>query len=177
MGKHSAVEHEIFWRSTVLFLLKWLAVGILPVLALWGTWRLVRQPENVRVGGQVINRTPSPTPSPAETPQEMSGVPSESPQPPPEETPRGQLQVLNGSSTPGLGRSAARKLDDAGYEVVAVRTAARHYDRTTVFFQPESRTMADEVAGILGTTNVQPAPDTVTREVLVSVVVGDDYQG
>ncbi|MGH2768710.1 MAG: LytR C-terminal domain-containing protein, partial [Actinomycetota bacterium] len=91
--------------------------------------------------------------------------------------PLGILQVLNGSSTPGLGRAAADRLRALGYGVVAVKKAAHHYDLTTVFYQPGVEGLAGRVAAAVGATKGGLAPASLNASVPVTVVIGDDYRG
>ena len=176
MGRHSLEDDRVFWRSVMFFALKWMGVVALPLLAVWGIWRLVRQPEERAVAPRVATIS-SPTPSPSPLPE--SPVPSPSPSPPVSPSPaeKGQVQVLNGTSTTGLANRASAKLKTAGYEVVSVGNSARPYEETTVFFKPGFEQMGRDIAAILGTGKVEPAPETLTRDIPVTVVVGPDFEG
>lgn len=177
-GKHSLADQSLFWRSLVLFALKWSLLLSLPILAGWGVWRLVQEPEEPRRGPVAVPVSPrgaSPSPSPPLAPS-----PSPSPEPSPAEEPPpqrgGRIQVLNGTPAQGLGAAAAKVLRQSGYQVVAVQTAARHYEQTTVFFQPGNESMAADVAGIMQAAAVRPAPGTVSAAIPVTVVVGADFR-
>lgn len=176
MGRHTLPDERGFWRSVLFFALKWIGVVALPVLAIWGIWRLARGPDEPPSPAAVTSPSPSPPPSPIPSP-EPSPSPELSPSPSPSPPPRasGRLQVLNGSSTPGRGQQAAQQLREAGFEIVAVQQAARRYDRTTVFFQPGFRPMAEQAAQVVGATVIEPAPSNLDRDIPVTVVVGEDY--
>lgn len=180
MGRHSLPDQKIFWKTLVLFLVKWTIFVSFPVLGAWGAWRLVQSPEDPVPGAVVVRPSPLASPSAAPTPS-PSPEPASSPAPPapaPAPTinrPTIRLQVLNGSPTTGLALRAADTLREAGYRVVAVHPAARGYELTTVFFQPGQEEVALDVATLLGTTNAQPAPPTVDAAIPVTVVVGADF--
>jgi hypothetical protein len=158
------------------FVLKWMGVVALPLLAVWGIWRLVRQPDEKAVAPAVQARK-SPTPSPSPSPPAASPSPSPppaSPSPSPAPKAAAQIQVLNGTATTGLGRRAADKLTAAGFQVVNVDNSARRYDNTTVFFKPGFEDVARQVAGELGGASVEASPDNLSRD--VTAIVGADYQ-
>lgn len=161
-----------------LFVLKWTLIAALPALAVWGTLRLLNQPEEPTIATQPAPTvaTPPAQPSPAESPS-----PPSSPAPSPAATPspaaaKGKLQVLNGSNTAGLALKAAERLRKEGYEVVNVDKAAGEYEKTVVFFQPGHKGLADQVARILGATEVKPAPGNLNKSIPVTVVIGNDYK-
>jgi hypothetical protein len=180
VGKHSLEDERVFWRSVMFFVLKWMGVVALPLLAVWGIWRLVRQPDQKAVAPTVqTQRSPSPTPAPSPAPsptKAASPSPAPSPSPSPTGEPKGQIQVLNGTGTTGLARRAADKLTAAGFEVVTVQNASNRYDATTIFFKPGFEEQAREVGRVLGTTKVEPAPSSLQRDIPVTAVVGADYQ-
>lgn len=180
MGKHTLEDEGVFWRSVMFFVLKWMGVVALPLLAVWGIWRLVRQPDEKAVAPAVqAKKSPTPSPSPSPSPRAPSPNASPtpapaSPSPSPAAKAAAQIQVLNGTATTGLGRRAADKLTAAGFQVVNVDNAARRYDKTTVFFRPGFEDVARQVAGALGGASVEASPDNLSRD--VTAIVGADYQ-
>ncbi|MGH2811939.1 MAG: LytR C-terminal domain-containing protein, partial [Actinomycetota bacterium] len=116
MGKHSLEDDRVFWRSVMFFALKWMGVVALPLIAAWGIWRLIREPNQNPVAPAVVSQespttvaSPPPSPSPTAEPS-----PTSSP------TTRGPVQVLNGSGQTGQARRAADRLEQAGFQIVAV---------------------------------------------------------
>lgn len=85
-------------------------------------------------------------------------------------------QVLNGTDVKGLAGRAAEKLRSQGYEVRAVSNAVNKYDKTFVYYQPGFQRNASEVVAVLGTGTARAAPDVVTKDVPLTVVVGKDYE-
>ena len=85
-------------------------------------------------------------------------------------------QVLNGTDVKGLAGRAAEKLRSEGYEVRAVSNAVNKYDKTFVYYQPGFQRNASEVVAVLGTGTARAAPDVVTKDVPLTVVVGKDYE-
>ncbi len=179
MGRHSLDDQTVFWRSAVLFGLKWLAIGVLPLLVILGIVRLVTQ-EDQRVETLPEATSPSPSPEPetesAVTETAEEGTQEASPSPSPTAQAKLSLQVLNGSNTEGLGNAAATELRKEGYQVVAVQNAARKYEKTTVFYQQGYEQQANDIARLLGAELVEPAPDNLDKQIPVTVVIGDDYK-
>lgn len=182
MGRHSVGDDRVFWKSLLFAGLKWAGVIALPALAVWGVWRLVNEPEgSTSVASQEktpVASTPAPSP-PAESPataEEVAPSPEAPAEPSPSPKRSGKLQVLNGSATSGTGQRAADKLREAGYEIVAVQNASRRYEKTTIFYQAGSRSLADEIAAFFGFGIVEAAPSNLSRAVPVTVVAGDDYK-
>lgn len=163
-----------------LFVLKWVLIAALPTLAILGVLRLVNQPDKPKIktepAATVTTAAPqlSPTPSSAPT-QSPSASLSPTANPSPTAT-KGKLQVLNGSTTAGLALKAADRLRKEGYEVVNVAKAAGTYQKTTVFYQPGNKGLADQVAKILGATEVKPAAANLNKSIPITVVVGNDYK-
>ena len=179
MGRHSLDDQTVFWRSAVLFGLKWLAIGVLPLLVILGIVRLVTSEEQpVETVPQAVDPAPSPEPEtePAVTETVEEEQPQESPPPSPTAQANLAVQVLNGSDTEGRGNAAATELRSEGYEVVAVGNAARKYEKTTVFYQAGYERQANDVARVLGAEVVEPAPDNLDKQIPVTAVVGNDYE-
>lgn len=178
MGRHSLDDQAVFWRSAVLFALKWLAIGVLPLLLILGIVRLVTQDGRETVETQPPAAT-SPIPSPQveeETSPTQTVQASPSPQTSPTAGKKLTIQVLNGSNTEGNANLAAAELRKEGYEIAAVTNAARKYEKTTVFYQPGFEKQADEVARLVGADVVEPAPDNLDENIPVTVVIGNDYK-
>ncbi|MGH9196658.1 MAG: LytR C-terminal domain-containing protein [Acidimicrobiia bacterium] len=182
MGKHSAEDERAFWKSLAFFGLKWVGVVALPLLAVWGVWRLVNEPDRqVIVASETKTpaASPSGSPTPEASPTTEAPPPEESPAPPPQSpSPKrtGKVQVLNGAAVSGIGQKAADRLKEAGYEIVAVQNASRRYEKTTIFYQEGSRPMAEEIAALFGFGIVEAAPANLSKDVPVTVVTGDDYK-
>lgn len=166
------------------FVLRWMAIVALPLLAIWGVWRLVRQPNERAVAPAVVaerSLTP-PAASPQATASPPPASPAASPSPAATQSPnatpaaKGRVQVLNGTSTGGLGRRAADKLAAAGFEIDQVTNAARNYTETTIYFKPGFEAMAREVGEVLGSSKIEPAPSSLQRDVPVTAIVGADFQ-
>ena len=177
MGRHSVEDERVFWRSFGLTLLKWVGVATLPVLAAFGIWRLVSsedsEPEPPKPSAVAVV-SPSPTlPSPSPEAVLPSPTPPASPSP---TATKGELQVLNGSGVAGTGVQAAERLKAAGYTVVATQNASRRYDKTTIFYQPGFKQMAEGVAKTLGIGTVQPALENLDKQIPVTAVIGADYK-
>lgn len=177
MGRHSVEDERVFWRSFGLTLLKWVGVATLPVLAAFGIWRLVAgedvEPEPPKPSVRAI-ASPSPTlPPPSPVATIASPTPTASPSP---VATKGELQVLNATGVPGKGVEAAKRLEEAGYTVVATQNASRRYDKTTIFYQPGFKQMAEGVAKALGVGSVQPALDNLDKKIPVTAVIGNDYK-
>lgn len=185
MGRHSLEDERAFWRSVMFFVLRWLAIGALPLLAIWGVWRLVSQPDDRAVAPAVVAEV-SPTPAapspPAATTSPVPPAASPSPAISPTSTQspspaaKGRVQVLNGTSTSGLGRRAADKLAAASFQIDGVSNAARNYPETIVYFKPGFEALAREVGEVIGSSKIEPAPNSLTRDVPVTLVVGANYQ-
>lgn len=164
MGRHSLEDERAFFRSVLLFVLKWVTLALLPLLAASGFIRWVLQADEERKGPPTVTASPAPSPSPGPSPSPATGQL------------RGRIQVLNGSSAEGAGNRAADRFRSAGYEVVAVEKAARPYERTTVFYQPGSEQVAREIAAVVGAEIVEPAPANLDKTIPVTVVLGEDFR-
>lgn len=67
---------------------------------------------------------------------------------------RVRVQVLNGSSTPGLARLATDQLRDAGFDVVSLGNARSPVNTSVVFDRAGKPEIAERVAHALGITRV-----------------------
>jgi len=99
------------------------------------------------------------------------------PMEPPATWDRIRVEVLNGAGVAGLAARARDHLREEGFDVVYYGNAASFDQETTVVL---SRTgpagAARAVAGRLGVTRVETAPDS-TRFVDVTVILGADWPG
>lgn len=87
------------------------------------------------------------------------------------------VAVLNGAGRRGVAREVARALEQSGFKVVRVDNADSYsYSTSLVIFRPENQEGAREIANLLGTNDVRPAPKTGTDGTDITVIVGRDYQ-
>ena len=84
------------------------------------------------------------------------------------------IQVLNASTDEEAAEAMASVLAEEGFSVEFVETARRIYGRTTVFWTPsEGRRAAMALAEHFGWRSA-PKPTTLTNDIPVHVVVGED---
>jgi hypothetical protein len=116
------------------------------------------------------SETPTPTPSPTPTP-----TPSESPTPTPTPTPEADrsgiaVSVLNASSTTGLARQVAQRVEQAGWTVGAVGNWRTGSTVNVVHFpaghEAEARLLADD----LGIDQVLPSTNGMSTVRLTVVL-------
>lgn len=96
---------------------------------------------------------------------------------PPAVAPHGariRVQVLNATSTRGLGRRATAFLRDRGFDVVDIGTAAQQRDSTVVLDRSGRGDWATLVARALGGASVEAHLDS-SRYLDVTVLVGRDW--
>jgi len=87
------------------------------------------------------------------------------------------VAVLNGAGRRGVAREVARALEQSGFKVVRVDNADSYsYTSSLIIFKPENQEGAREIADLLGTTDVRPAPKTGADGTDITVIVGRDYQ-
>ena len=87
------------------------------------------------------------------------------------------VQVLNGSDDAADQDAVVGCLEAAGYgSLIAGNRARTAYPSTTVFFTSGdgNQALAEQVAGVLGTSNVEEQPGNLSEEVPVHVVTGQD---
>jgi len=143
---------------------KWLAMAVLPILAIVGLWNLLRddkQPPPPENDNPVVAPTDS-------TPGSGSASPS----------PAGELdvQILNGSDDTEASNRVKTKLESSDYKVVEVGTPSRNYDRTTIFFQQGFEQQGKQLAQFLTASVTEPAPPTLDKNIPLTVVIGSDYR-
>ena len=85
-----------------------------------------------------------------------------------------RVQVLNATTTRGLGRRATAFLRDRGFDVVDVSTARGARDSTVVIDWSGHTDWAGLVARAFGAARVEPRPDS-SRYLDVTVLVGRDW--
>jgi LytR cell envelope-related transcriptional attenuator len=121
-------------------------VAPLCALALLGAVALARQGE----------------PSPMQRAREQSKV-------------RIKVQVLNATTTRGLGRRAMLHLRDHGFDVVELGTTTATRDSTLVLDRSHHPEWAQRVARSLGGARVESRPDT-SRYLDVTVLLGGNWR-
>lgn len=178
MGKHSLPESPGFWRAVIIAGLRYLVVIALLGAVAFGIYKLAFDKEG---DSPETEETLSPPTDPflEETPTDAS--PSASPTPSGTASPvqgTGRVQVLDASSSAARLDAAERKLEEAGYDVVAKGNAKNPKERTTILYQPGNQQMGEAIASLLGASLVEP-PGThnVDPAIPVTVLIGPDYAG
>ena len=176
MGKHSLPESPGFWRAVVIAGLRYLVVIALLAGVAFGIYKLAFDnsgdtPETEET------LSPLPTdPFVEETPTEAS--PGASPTATAAARGTGKTQVLDASNSTERLDAAERKLEEAGYDVVARGNASTPREKTTVFYHPGNQQMGEAVASLIGATLVQPVGDlNLDPAIPVTVIIGPDYAG
>jgi hypothetical protein len=177
MGKHSLPDSPGFWRAVFLAGLRYLVVLALLAAVGFGVYKLAFESEGDPAAEETLSPLPtdpflSESPTPTESPSVEA---SPSPSAPAEGT---RTQVLDGSNSQARLDAAERKLEEAGYDVVAKGNASSPYDQTTVFYHPGAQQTGEAVASLVGASLVQPVGDrNLDPAIPVTVVVGPDYAG
>lgn len=184
MGRHSSPDQGPFYRSIVVWLLPWLMIAAVVLVAVWIAIDAV--------GGSDLEATPvaratptekatkSASPTPEVTPVETA-EPTETPEEEPKQDKKVALitddvtvQVLNATAAPDADDRMADRLSSLGYEVVAIEGSSKQYSETTVFWSfPEAQQAAEALAERFGWV-AQPKPDNLSPTVDLHVVVGAD---
>ena len=86
-----------------------------------------------------------------------------------------RVQVLNATSTRGLGRRVMLYLRDRGFDVVEVGTSRRTQDSTMVLDRSRHPEWAQRVAEALGGARVVSRPDS-SRYLDVTVILGTTWR-
>ena len=182
MGRHSSPEQGAFYRSIVSWLLPWLMIAavvlVAVVVAVDAVGGDVETPPVARA-----TEEPEETPTPEVTPTE---------EPTPEETPEPKktrerkdeevalitedvtVQVLNATGVADADDRMAQRLGVLGYEVVAIEGSSKQYSATTVFWSfPEARAAAEALAERFGWV-ADMKPDNLSSTVDLHIVVGAD---
>ena len=173
MGKHSAPESPGFWRAVFIAGLRYaVIVGLLAAVG-FGIYKLAFDNNDAQPAAEE-DLSPLPVdPFIEETPTEASPSPTASPAPA-----TGRTQVLDASNSQARLDAAERKLEEAGYSVVAKGNAATPRETTTVFYHPGNQQLAEAVASLLGASMVSPVGDlNLDPSIPVTVIIGPDYAG
>jgi hypothetical protein len=177
MGKHSLPESPGFWRAVVIAGLRYLVVIALLAAVAFGIYKLAFDS-----GGDTpeTEETLSPLPTDPFIEESPTPDPTLSPSPSPSAPVQGtgRTQVLDASNSTARLDAAERKLEEAGYDVVAKGPAATPRELTTVFYHPGNQQMGEAVASLVGATLVQPVGDlSLDPAIPVTVIVGPDFAG
>lgn len=196
MGKHSSPERAPFFRSIGAWALPWLLIVVVIAVALIVALDMVGD-DPVRTSSDddvEAASTPGTAASQgrrsgskddaqekAHKEKERKGKQERDPTDEPAEIdaksklkPDGlTVQVLNGTGDGEADDVMADKLARLGYTVVAVSPSSRAYPRTTVFWVGDAQKSASQLAERFE-WKVDPAPDNLSREVDLHVVVGAD---
>lgn len=197
MGKHSAPDGAGVWRAALISGLKYLLIAAVLAGLAFGAWRLL-------TGGSAAPPAAQPTPeeflpslgpdggagaSPFPDQTSTAGSPNPGPSTPaspalsspaPSGSPvsgTGRVQLLDGAGSGLKAAKAKRKVEQAGYQVVAEGLTSRPYQVTTVFYQPGNEPLAGALQTLIGATDVLPAPANLDKSIPVTVVLGSDYAG
>ncbi|HEX2150014.1 MAG TPA: LytR C-terminal domain-containing protein [Actinomycetota bacterium] len=176
MGKHSLPESPGFWRAVIIAGLRYLVVIALLAGVAFGIYKLAFD-NSGETPETEDTLSPLPTdPFVEETPTEASPGASPTATAVPQGT--GKTQVLDASNSTQRLDAAERKLEEAGYDVVARGNASTPREKTTVFYHPGSQQMGEAVASLIGATLVQPVGDlNLDPAIPVTVIIGPDYAG
>jgi hypothetical protein len=175
MGKHSLPDSPGFWRAVIIAGLRYLVVIALLAGVAFGIYKLAfdreaDSPETEETLSPLptdpfVETSPEPTPTPTGTASPV--VPG-----------TGRTQVLDASNSAARLDAAERKLEEAGYDVVAKGNASTPREKTTVFYHPGNQQLAEAVASLVGATLVQPVGDLrLDPAIPVTVIIGPDYAG
>lgn len=130
---------------------------------------------------ETVAITPAPpdAPQPGEvpTPTEEPGIPPEGePGASPTAVPSGvTVQVLDGVGDEERSRSAAARLEELGYEVVAVNLSSRQAAETSVLYTQGNRAAAEQLVASDPRFRAVEANDRFAADVTLHVVVGADW--
>lgn len=173
MGKHSAPESPGFWRAVMIAGLRYLVIVALIAAVGFGIYKLAFDRDN---GEPAAEEELSPLP--ADPFREESPDAGASPSPSVAATATGKAQVLDASNSRARLDAAERKLEQAGYDVVAKGNAANPRDKTTVVYHPGNQQMGEAVASLLGVGLVQPVGEmNLDPAIPVTVIIGPDFAG
>lgn len=176
MGKHSLPESPGFWRAVIIAGLRYLVVIALLAGVAFGIYKLAF--DNSGDSPETEDTlSPLPTdPFVEETTTDASPGASPTSTAPAQGT--GKTQVLDASNSTERLDAAERKLEEAGYDVVARGNASTPREKTTVFYHPGNQQMGEAVASLVGATLVQPVGDlNLDPAIPVTVIIGPDYAG
>lgn len=177
MGKHSLPDSPGFWRAVIIAGLRYLVVVALVAAVAFGIYKVAFEKDGGTPEAEetlsplptdpFIEETPTPSTTASASPTSTAAAPA-----------TGNAQVLDGSNSAARLDAAEKKLEEAGYDVVAKGNAATPREKTTVFYQPGNQQLGEAVASLLGATLVQPVGDLrLDPAIPVTVIIGPDYAG
>jgi cell division septation protein DedD len=188
MGRHSSSQQWPFYRSVVSWFLPWVLIAVVSGTAVWiavdalGGGDLASPP----LAAESESPSPSVLPSESESPTlvEETPKPEKTKEPEPKKTPSPEpeelitagisVQVLNATNSPDADDAMADRLAQLGYNVVAVDSASRTYELTTVFWSSSAyQEAAERLARRFGWV-AAPKPENLSSDVSIHVVVGLD---
>lgn len=185
MGRHTSPEQGPFFRSIIVWLLPWVMIAAVVLVAVWiavdavGGNDLDTTPaaRSKPTRAPVAAASPKPTLTPVETPTPEPTEPKESEEEEKEVeliTDDVTVQVLNATAVQDADDRMADRLSSLGYEVVAIEGASRQYEKTTVFWSfPAARKAAEALAEKFGWV-ADLKPSNLSSTVDLHVVVGAD---
>lgn len=190
MGKHSAPQQAPFYRSIVVWLLPWVLIAAVVVVAVWIAIDAVGRDDEKLVPAARDTRTPvivvseSPQQTPEQTPEPVETKrpkPKKTKEPKPDRSDEQELiteditvQVLNATADHGADDRMADRLSSLGYEVVSIQGSSKEYSATTVFWSfPEAREAAERLAARFGWRS-GPKPSNLSSTADLHVIVGND---
>jgi hypothetical protein len=135
----------------------------------------------VAFGGRDEKTSKAPLAQGTRTPTVKTLAPSPTPLVVPSPTPtirapsRVTVSVLNGTGRSGLAARTAAQVRDLGYKVKNVDNATAT-QVSTIYYQPafeaEARALQEHFPQF---TQVKPAGDTISRDAMLTMVIGKDY--
>lgn len=175
-GKHAPASSKSFFISLGTALggavaALGIVVGIALVALNAGTDKDTRTPAGSQTTPPPRTQTTPPAiSSPSPTPSQTSTSSTTT------EVSKTTLRVLNGSGRGGVAKTMAQRAKDEGYPEPAVGNTTRT-TKSTVYFAQGRRAEAEEFQRRFPEfTEIAPAPSTFASDVMLSVVVGLDYQ-
>jgi LytR cell envelope-related transcriptional attenuator len=169
-GKHESGSKRSFYLSVATSTLRGLILVALVVLGIVGLTKLF--PQNTSAGV---------TPPPSVTVGEpsASGSPTTSPSPTDRRKarPKSQVtvQVLNGTSRPGLAAEVTSRLKSDGYKTKTPDNYSPKIETTIIYYQSDSQPEAQRLQRQrFPGSELRPAPATLPGDVDLQVIVGAD---
>jgi hypothetical protein len=189
LGRHSSPEQSPYVRSVAGWVLPWVLVAAVAVVAVVvGVSALGQQPIDARPPPESDRRAaapesspteePSPTPTPTrdrdEDRKDRKDRKDDEDEPPELITEGVTVQVLNATGDTGADGEMTARLTDLGFEIAAVVTASRRYDRTTVFWSAAGDRAAGRALAERFGWKADRKPANLSSSVDVHVVIGAD---
>ena len=187
MGRHSSPEQSPYVRSVAGWVLPWVLVAAVAVVAVVvGVSALGQQPIDARPPPESDRRAAAPESSPTEEPsptptrdrdedrKDRKDRKEDEGEPPALITGGVTVQVLNATGDTRADEEMTARLRDLGFEIAAVVTASRRYDRTTVFWSSAGDRAAGRALAERFGWKADPKPANLSSSVDVHVVIGAD---